>query len=470
MNAFAKFKDIIGRPPPTIALPGDPFVAIDRDAAIDRLKLDERGTKNGEANYPAPDSDVLDDVENEIVAEISEYSNRAQIDASANYRVYGERISELALLRELSSLTGASEQAEGDYRATIITRQGELALAKEAIRESYLELDDFKTEHGLRRPAHRGILPAYAYSTIGIAWFVESAANTAFLRVNDDAGLLGGFVAAAIVAAINVFISAFVGRKVLPYLFYLRQPQKAYAHIGVVVWVALLLVWNILAGHFRDAKAAGLASPETAALQLLQENTFQFDSIYSYGLLAAGIVFAIGAAIAGYKMDDPYPGYGEIYRRHEDRCEDYAEQIDDAIEDLRAIRDDAIARAEELREELGVQFRERGNIIASREALRTRYRDHQSYLEKQANALLSHYRGVNIRARSDGAIPAHFKSPWALARTELPLSESEPVIDNEVKRAQDAMQESIGAISDEYRAAIESFEHLDRIKDSLRNG
>lgn len=468
MTAFEKFKKLVGRRDISVALPSDPFIVIDRDAAIDRLKLDEKGKSNGDAQYPPADAEGLDDIEAEIVAEISEYAARAQIDASANYRVYGERISELALLRELSTLTGASELATGDYRATVIKRKGELALAKDAIRESYRELDDFKAEHGLRRPAHRGILPVYAYSSIAIAWFVESAANTAFLRVNDDAGLLGGFVAAAVVAAVNVFSSAFVGRKVLPYLFYKHQPQRTYAHVGALTWVILLFAWNLLAGHFRDAKATGLPTPENAALGLFQNNLFQFDSIYSYGLLIAGILFAIGAAIAGYKMDDPYPGYGETYRRHEDRCEDYADQIEDAIEDLQDIRDDAIDRAQELRDELGYQFRERGNIIASRESLRTRYRDHQTYLEDQANALLSHYRGVNIRVRSDSA-PNHFKSKWELKRTELPQVVDEPIVDAEVLRAQEALQESIKTISTAYHEAIETFEHLDRIKGSLTN-
>lgn len=469
MNAFDRFKKLVGRRDITIALPSNPFIVIDRDAAVDRLKLDEKGQSNGEAQYPPDDSEGLDDIEAEIVAEISEYAARAQIDASANYRVYGERISELALLRELSTLTGASEQATGNYRATVIKRKGELALAKDAIKESYRELDDFKAEHGLRRPAHRGILPVYAYSTIGIAWFVESAANTAFLRVGDDAGLLGGFVAAAVVAAVNIFISAFIGRKVLPYLFFKHQPQRTYAHVGAAIWLCLLVAWNLLAGHFRDAKAAGLPNPENAALGLFQNSPLQFDSIYSYGLLAAGIFFAIGAAIASYKMDDPYPGYGETYRRHEDRCEDYAEQIDAAIEDLQDIRDEAIDRAQELRDELGDQFRERGDIIASRESLRTRYRDHQDYLEDQANALLSHYRGINIRARNSNA-PKHFKTKWQLNRTELPPVSDEPIVDVEVLRAQEALQQSITVISTEYNKAIESFEHLDTIKGSLING
>lgn len=358
----------------------------------------------------------------------------------------------------------------GDYRTTVITRRGELALTRDAIKESYQELDEFKAEHRLRRPAHRGILPIYAFSTIGIAWFIESVANTAFLRVNDDAGLVGGFVAAMVVAAVNVFISAFVGRQVLPYMFYRHQPQKTFAYLGGAAWLVLLVVWNLLAGHFRDAKASGMGVPEDVALVLFASGPLQFDSIYSYGLLAAGFIFAILAAIAGYKMDDPYPGYGSIYRRHESRCDTYAVQIEDAMEDLQDIRDDAIDQAQKLREALGLQFRERGQIITARETHRTRYREHQDYLEEQANALLSRYRASNRRARTDGKGPRHFDLRWILNRTELPKIDDEPVVDAEVLRAQEALQESIETISTSYNEAIESFEDLDTIKGSLKNG
>ena len=164
----------------------DPFIVIDRERAIGNLKLDERAVRNGGQNFPPPDSNSLDDAELMIVAEIGGYANRAQIEAAANHRIYGERLSELALLRELSTISGASAQAQGDNRATVIKHEGRLSLVKDAIRESYQALADFKREHALTRPAHRGLSPVYAFPTIGISWLIESAFNTAFLRVNDE--------------------------------------------------------------------------------------------------------------------------------------------------------------------------------------------------------------------------------------------------------------------------------------------
>lgn len=469
MAAFDNLKKLFSPNDRTRAFPDDAFIVIDRDRTVAHLRLDERAQQHGERNFPPPDAEARDDVEEEIVAEIQEHANRSRINASNTHRLYQERLSELALLRELSTITGASAQAEGDFRATVIKRQGRLALAKEAVRDSYGELAEFRKAHGLNRPAHEGIGSIYGLSTVAISWILESAVNTPLLHVNDNLGYLGGFIAAAVVAAINVFPSALVGRYWWPYIFHKSIVRRALATTGCVLWLVLLAIWNLLAGHFRDAKASGAETPETLALSLFAEQPLVFDSMYSYGLLAAGVIFALVAAIGAYKMKDPYPGYGDIYLRHRDRCDGYSDEIEYALEELKETRDDAIESAESIRDELRRQFSERGHIIAAREAHRGRFREHLEYLEGIARYLLSHYRASNVRARSDGQIPSHFRSAWSLGIANLPSTEEES-IESEVLRAQSALSASIDAIAKTYIEAIEAFEHLDKIKESLANG
>ena len=470
MKPFEALKQFFRPTDSTIALPGSPFIVIDREAAVRGLKLEERAKSNGSANYPHADAENFDDVEAEIIAEMAEHTNRAQMDALASYRVYGERLSELSLLRELSTITGASEQALGDFHATIIDRRGRLSLAKDEINESYGELARFKELHGLERPAHRAIGPVYAWSIVGIFWLVEAAFNTGFLRVNDDYGLLGGFIAACVVAAINILTSALVGRAFWPKLKHKDLKQKLTGLGVTAIWVVFLITWNLVAGHYRDAKAAGIPSPETAALGLFAHRLLLFDSLYSYGLLAAGLIFAAVSATVAFSEDDPYPGYGPIYRRHEERCEGYADAIKEALDELKEIRDQATSSAAAIRAQLGAQFRERGQILTARETHRIRYREHQEYLEEIGNFLLGSYRAENVRSRGDGLTPKHFNKRWQLRRTELPVDEAEPSIDGEVLRAQEMLEASIKRIADAYQEAIRSFEHLDKIKEGLARG
>lgn len=468
MHPFDALKAFFRPTDSTIALPGDPFIVIDRNRAIERLRLDDRGEENGRRNDPPTSSTTFDAVEAEIEAEIAEHANRAQIDAQANHRIYSQRLSELALLRELSSITGASAQTLGDFRATVIDRQNRLTLAGDAIRESYQELAVFKREHGRSGPAHTGMQTISALAVIAGAWLFEAIANTFFLRINDDYGLIGGFIAAVLVAAINVGCSAFVGRKVWPYLFHKDGWRQFLAMAGSAAWFLLLVVWNLMAAHFRDAKASGLESPEVAALTLFLQSPFGFTSIYSYGLLILGLIFAFLAAGTAFRLDDPYPGYGAIYRRHIERCEAYSEEIAEALDALKETRDQGIEAARTIRNQLSAQFSERGQILAARLSNRERFGEYQGYLETIANTLLEHYRGANCRARTD-APPLHFGRRWQLQRTDLPIPE-EPTIDAEVTQAQETLDNSIKEISAAYLAAIESFEHLDHIKRSLADG
>lgn len=469
MNAFEDLKKWFKPDDRTIALPDDPFVVVDREQTVANLRLDERAKRNGEKNFPPPDATTRDDVEEEIIAEVQEHANRTRINGTNNHRVYSERLSELVLLRELLTINGASAQALGNFKAIVFNWQGKLTLAKDAIRDSYKELADFREKHGISRPAYPGINSILAYAGIFLAWVVESGANTAFLRVNDDYGLVGGFVAAAVVAGINILLSAFVGRYWWPYLFHRSIWRKALAACGSVTWLAGLVGWNLLAGHFRDAKSTGGERPGVEALKLFVDRTWHFESIYSYGLLILGMTFAVIAAVTAFRLKDPYPGYGETYKRHLDRCDDYSNEIEFALEELTSTRDEAIGEATDLRDELRRQFSERGQIIAARESHRSRFGQNQDDLEGLANFLLSRYRAVNVKARTDGQVPSHFKERWSLQRAQLPDA-FDANIDEDVARAQQGLAESITTVSIAYQDAIDRFEHLETIKRSLGNG
>jgi hypothetical protein len=467
LSAFETLRRFLRPNDATVALPADPFIGIDRKRAAENLKLDERAKQNGERNLPTPDFDDFDEVELDIISEITEHARRAQLNASENHRIYSERLSQLALLRELSTITAASQTAFGDYRATIINRQGRLALAKEAIRDSYQELADFRREHLISRPAHAVIQPMSAWAIFFVAWLLESSLNTLFLRVNDPYGLLGGFIAAAVIAAVNVGVSALIGGSVWPYVHHRSTRKRYVGYVAGVLWLAGMLLWNFLAAHFRDAKASGQPAPEKVALELLRSAPMQLDCIYSYGLLIAGVAFACIAAYTAYRMNDPYPGYGAISDRHSNRCDAYSDEIELAFAELKETRDDAVSTANSIREGLGIQFRERGQIIAARDSHRNRYREHQEYLETIGNTLMGYYRAANLRARTDGRTPASFNKRWHLTRSELPHDVDDPGIEAEVGRCEHALRRLIESVNTTYVEAIESFDHLDKIQRSL---
>lgn len=470
MNALDSLRKFFRSPQqPTIALPDSPFVVLDRDHLIEELRLEEKALEAGENDLPSSDAEGWDVTEAAVVAEMGEHLHRAQINATANHNLYGQRLSELALLRELSSVSSSSHTALGDYSAAVRGWQNRLANAEDEVRQSYSSLETFKKTHGLSRPAHDQLTGRLAWSAILGALFFEAVLNTIFLRVNDAMGLLGGFLAALVVAGMNIAAAWLAGRYAFPWAHHRKPIPKSLGLLGAFLWIVFLIGWNLLAAHFRDAKASGVPDPEAFALGHAWNFPLELANIISIAMLLFGIIFGIVACIASYKMDDPYPGYGETYRRHEERCDDYADEVDDAMDELRKIRDDGIGTTQEVKDQLRSQFSERGQIITARDAHRARFAEHQDYLEAVGNYLLEFYRETNRKERSTPP-PPHFNERWRVTRSTLPPVPDEPSIENEVTAAQAALTRSIETISEAYVKAIESFKSLEEIKRELRDG
>ncbi|MDK2768327.1 MAG: hypothetical protein KYX69_11485 [Sphingomonas sp.] len=444
----------------------DPFIQLDRDALARELRLRERGGEQGTLELPPSTAQAPDSVEADVEVRIRDHFKRAQIDAANAIRTYDSRLGGLELLANLSSIRTQASVAVGDFKTEVINRRGRLSTRRDAIRDSYEELRDFRRENGLRRPAHDVPPDVVTIGSMLVFWLLETILNSMFLRLGDDMGWIGGVFAAAAVGAINVGIAAAVGRKVWPLVHHRSVPMRALAWTGITAWLVLTVVWNLLAGHYRDAKALGIESPETAALGML---TSSLDSLYSYGLLGLGLVFAIGAAMAAYKMDDPFPGYGPVWRRHAGRCEDYVAGVEDASAELLHIRDEAIGEATDVRLELGRQLSQRHQILAARDAFRRRYEEYVEQLEATGNALLQEYRSANRASRTTPE-PVHFDQIWKLTYEPLPPAPGEDIPRSAIDAAEHDLEATVSHIARAFDEAIDSFEPLDDLKRRIEDG
>ena len=466
MGAWAALHQLFGKREVLLAPMDDPFIQIDKGQVATQLKLREQGASQGQLNLPPAQMEAFDNVESEIVAYILEHYSRAQIDTANSIRTYDGRLGDLALLSKLSSIGTEARRAVSDFNAQVGNAINALSNSRDAITSSYTELAAFRVDNDLARPAHSAPPPISTFGAVALSWLFETAMNAFLLRLNDSMGYLGGIVAAATVGAINVLAAAFVGRQVCPRTNLRKPLDRAIAWIGVTLWVCLMLWWNLLAAHYRDAKSLGLPNPEKQALGMMGMG---LESIYSWGLLFAGIIFAVTAARAGYRMDDPYPGYGDVTRRHNARCEDYANEVADATDDLTEIRDEAIEGATSVQEELGRQLGERQQILAARSAFSRRFDEFGTQIEQIANALLQDYRTANLAARTEPP-PKHFTTRWTLPRSVLPAAPVFSVTDAEIRAAEASLKKAVAEITDAFTAAIDRFEPLDALKKRLTDG
>lgn len=465
MGGLGKLKALFVRHEPLLAPMDDPFIQIDTSATSARLKLRERGTEQGAIEQPPSDLRTLDAVESEIVAHVHEIYARAQTDAANSIRTYDGRMAELALLQSVSQIGVTAKLALGDFKTVVANALNRLSNSRDAISRSYSELREFRAFHQLRRPAHRATSNTAGVGYILLAWALETALNAVLLRQNDAMGFLGGVVAAAAIGAINVGVGGVIGRMIWPLTQHRASSQKMLGWGVIAVWLCFVAAWNWGAAHYRDAKVAGVAAPEIEALSMMSGG---LDSIYSWALLVAGIIFAAMAALSAFRMDDPYPGYGLVARRHDERCDSYADDVEDATTTLKAVRDEAIEEALSVRAELDRQQAERGQILSARAAFVRRFEEFSEQLETIANALLQDYRTANRAARSTPA-PDTFSTRWQLHRSTLPSAPPVVVNEGDLKAAEAALDTTTSEISAAFDRAIEQFEPLDRLKQRLED-
>jgi hypothetical protein len=466
MGALTSLKQFFSRSAPLTTQIANPFLHLDVSSAAREMRLAARAEENGQRELPASDAHMLDGVEREILDRVSAVARQADQESAAQFEAYDSRIAGFGLLTQIPAISLASTQAVGEMKAAVVQANLRLTTARDNVSQSYAQLRAFQSEHGLRRPAQLSKPFMATTGAIILTWVGETVANAFLLGQNDDLGLVGGTVAAATVGGLNIGVAAFVGRKIWPLISLKASGSRTLGIALTALWGLFVLVWNLLAAHYRDAKVAGVAKPEVAALDLFGTAP---DSLYSWGLLIAGVLFSIIAAHSAFRMDDPYPGYGEVTREHQSRCADYSGEVEDVTTDLTEIWKDAIETASEARSELAGQLEDRDRAIAGRSNFARRYSQFSRELESAANQLLTIYREANRAARSSPA-PSHFDEPFSLPEPPIPPAPKLQVKEADIEAADASLAAASEKLSAAYQDGVNGFETLEALKARLLNG
>jgi hypothetical protein len=182
-----------------------------------------------------------------------------------------------------------------------------------AERERHLRnLRAFMREHGRARHATYPDSPWLHLALVAIVGLLETWANSGFFVETSDFGLVGGFVGALGVSAINILSGFFAGWLILPWLNYRDRTAQTLSAVGLTAVVGAALVFNLAVAGYRDILSTGRPLP-VSAVDLIRDPfhlTFVSSCLLAAGVLAWGFSFRKGAT-----FDDPYPFYGAYDRR-----------------------------------------------------------------------------------------------------------------------------------------------------------
>ena len=411
----------------------------------DELDLERRGQERGARDEPAFDTRAFDEVESEIVTLVERHRESAGNILHDHLSTYAERLNSL-------DLDGAATNIAIEARTVLSEFSTELSHGADrgyAARRRFVELDrhveKFKRDARLDRPAHYPTSRVLHFGILLAMLLIEAVLNGIFLGEMHPLGLLGGFTEAIVIAIGNVGIGAVTGYAVLPQLGHRRIWRKLLGVLGLAGFVVTVLVLNLSFAHYRDAFAAGnFDTATTAAFQAFWTNPLGIVDIKSWLLFLIGVVFAVVALIDGFKMDDPYPGYGPLDRRLNKALQRYGQIKSGCLDLLSDIKADAVDDMRQTKDELAKARGEYASILEARQRLVGVYKQHLEGLEKAGKELLAAYRDANKSPRT-APVPIHFKAQWSLQMPNVPVFGEIDLrkVETSVQRANQVLEEQI---------------------------
>jgi hypothetical protein len=305
--------------------------------------------------------------------QLAEIAQRLQKDLDKRYARARSQLDVLNQKIEGQEKRCLAPKLEGDLQQIRFQRQKILIANGPALadrlreeRSRLADLENFKAGNGLVRDAHYPSSPMLAFGVLAILVLLEAGINGVLFADSSDQGLFGGWLEALVLSVTNVGAAFLIGRAVLPQLHRRGLLIKAAAAVMSIAGLTALLVINLIGAHYRDYKAATAAiepsgpialkheagaplsgakpapagkpmkpgsagtpapqpQPQTAEKERAQEREaigrlfaapFAFASFMSFFLFVIGLCGAAIAAVDGYKLDDPFPGYGKRHRRY----------------------------------------------------------------------------------------------------------------------------------------------------------
>ena len=315
----------------------------------------------------------------------------------------------------------------------------------------------------------------WQFGVLSILFIVEAALNGGFLGEAHQFGLLGGYTEAISVAFLNVFTAFLIGWFLLPCLLHRSWIAKLVAAVILIPYFIFISVLNLGFAHYRDILVNTLsADAAQLVLQNLITDPLGITDVKSWMLFILAMVFWVIALFDGFRMDDPYPGYGPLGRRHEDAVNEYSSIKAELYDELASYRDENADAMERAKRELGNSRSESLAINTSRRKLHGGYVRHLKHLEQAGNELLTIYRHANSAARRSadkGNPPRRFEEPWSLSAS---MPEEVPEInlkdlDSQVQQTVSRLDELIRDVHRSYDDALAQFDRIDQLAEIRGN-
>lgn len=452
------------------------FPAIDSDRLASDLSLAKEGRTRGASGFPRADEDALDPVEARIVERVGDLRRKGIDTYAENIKVYNARLARAADAREEVEL--AASQARGDFQAAVAVWQARMAAPSARVTDAITSLRRFREEHNVGHVAREANFWSWLFVAV-LVLVIESTANAFLFSRAMSQGFVGGVAVAGFISAVNIAIASlatYFGRN----LNHRRLHWKLFGLIAAIIGIALCLAFNLGVAHLRDALEEGLGLEEALARswETAWHTPLGLRSFLSAVLMLLGIVAAIFVGLKTYHTIDVYPGYPDIYATVNQARDQYAADLNDAVQTLEDRRNEAVSGLRDANQQMRTWIREAVDALFGQTSLRSELDRFIEHCDTKANSLLAIYRDANRAARPAGEgiapvpVPPHFSTPYAYPAMIMPRPADEARDDAaaEQRRVADLVSSAIADIERAYGNSIAAYPTIAELEAAIASG
>ena len=392
------------------------YIRLDGDVWLTDNQVRAEGERRGKRNQPGSDETLPD----EMYRKIESWIRKRALDCKEEVGKYINE--ELANLHEFASfwekenpeidLDALVTQRCQDLRAKADQSVGDLDKQRAEYEEASRDLKDFRQRRRLSRVAHYPSNQVAHWLWVPVAMIVESFVSANLLGSVSRGGVIEGWMVALVLTFVNVLLGIWAGR-MWRFTHYDWGFVKLFAYAQGALCAAVALVWNDVAGHVRDVyvfaeKSGALEAPDEAfasAWRTMIERPLPWESLPSAGLALVGIAVFVLTTYKAYTADDPFPGYGVRHRKVEALHGRYQADLNDALDELKAARNDATEAIEEIKNRYEMDRAGRESALDRLRMVVDDYPVNLRQYNKDLAYLLAAYRDANLAARTNAPPP-----------------------------------------------------------------
>jgi hypothetical protein len=376
------------------------FAPVDPDKIADNLGVDVLARQSGDKDLPASGAQAPDATEVSIAHAFEQDAQETAKKANDKLQLYRRQLEKLDVKNEAQSVASKKKRFEVESSALLEECRDNLRPFINKRTALHEEKVSFMARNKLEREADYPESRFLHLATLLIIFALESVLNAFFFAQGSDFGLIGGWVQAMQYAGLNLAIAFFISLFLVRHIHHVSWINRLIGWFGALFLTVEIVSFNLFVGHYRELFAAAPEIAQERAIDNFLASPFGLQTTESYLLFAVGVLFAIIAAIDGYRFDDRYPGFGRIARRLEKASEEYLEEKQQIKQYLADLRDETVNSLDETRDGVLQKQDEVLDLSSLAETIRSRCEMHLALLQQCCNVVIARYRQLNSAVRS----------------------------------------------------------------------